>query len=191
MPTSIAHLQTQAQQQAAVQRTVRKLLWVLLGMVLFTIALVPLYDVFCEITGINGKTKQAPEFNLENQFTASGREVDFQFVTQVGAGLPVQFNTVSRQQASRLGTKHQVMFRFQNVSDQAVTIRTVPSVSPPEASQHVLKIECFCFEKMTLAAHESVDVALIYLLATAIPEHVQRMTLAYTVYPVTEEEAAL
>ncbi|ASP39566.1 cytochrome c oxidase assembly protein [Bacterioplanes sanyensis] len=176
--------------QQAIQKTVRQLLLVLLGMVGFTIALVPLYDVFCEVTGLNGKPKRFDLADVQAQSLSAERVLDVQFVTKVGTGLPVSFSAAQGRQIPEPGARNQTQFTFFNQGDDDLWIRTVPSISPAEASPHLLKIECFCFQEMLLKAGEKKEVGLMYLVGANLPEHVSSVTLSYTVYPVKPDALA-
>ncbi len=176
------------------QRGIRKTLWQLSGllalMVVFTIALVPLYDVFCEVTGLNGKPRRVDEAALQAALASSQqRPLQVQFVTRVGQGLPIRFQSALGQQSPVLGGRNQTEFTFENHGDSDLTVRTVPSISPPEASPHILKIECFCFQEMVLKAGEKKQVGLMYLVGAKLPDHVAAVTLSYTVYPVADAPA--
>ncbi|WP_229815418.1 cytochrome c oxidase assembly protein [Bacterioplanes sanyensis] len=166
-------------------------------MVIFTIALVPLYDVFCEVTGLNGKPRRVDDAALQAALSRSQqRPLQMQFVTRVGQGLPVQFRSQQAAQRPVVGGRNQTHFTFENQSDTDLLVRTVPSISPPEASPHILKIECFCFQEMVLKAGEKKQVGLMYLVGAKLPDHVAAVTLSYTVYPVADapavaEEASL
>ncbi|WP_419810947.1 cytochrome c oxidase assembly protein [Bacterioplanoides sp.] len=179
-------------QQLAIQKTIRQLIGALVLMVLFTIAMVPLYDVFCDITGLNGRASgllqplsantQIQEQGLENSDPAR----DIQFITQVGSGLAVSFYPLENSQQAQPGGKHQVHFRFKNLTNQALQVKAVPSVSPPQASRHVLKIECFCFQALTLKPAEQIDIPVVYFLSAEFPDDIPSMTLAYTLFPVVD-----
>lgn len=173
--------------QFGVRKTVLWLCALLVAMVIFTVALIPLYRVFCDWFGINGKVSS--EAYVGNDLVkVSDRQIDMQFITQIGPGLPVNFTSTEYKQDVFLGSRKQVNFKFQNLSKNAVNLRAVPSVSPAEASQYLLKIECFCFQEMTLESNEILDVPLIYLVSTNIPDHLKKITLSYQLYPVNTTE---
>lgn len=172
-------------QQQAVKKTLWQLSGLLLAMVLFTMALVPLYDVFCEVTGLNGKARQMSlEQIRDSSLLSTHRTLEMQFVTRVGTGLPISFEAESGRQSPIFNGRNQTHFTFHNEGNKDLLIRTVPSISPAEASPHVLKIECFCFQEMVLKAGEEKEVGLMYMIGAGLPEHVADITLSYTVYPV-------
>ena len=187
---------TEIEQRLAIQKTIRQLIGALILMVLFTIALVPLYDVFCDITGLNGRasgllqplssdtqTHGVHTQGLPGEISAR----DIQFITQVGSGLAVAFYPLDSSQRVLPGGKHQVYFRFKNLTNQPQQVKAVPSVSPAQASRHVLKIECFCFQALTLKPAEQIDIPVVYFLSAEFPDDISSMTLAYTLFPVMDD----
>lgn len=173
------------EQAVGVRKTLIWLVAMLLGMVIFTLALIPLYRVFCDVFGINGKIALEAQ-QVSDLIKVSDRQVDLQFVTQIGSGLPVSFKAQSIQQRVNLGSRQSTDFVFKNLTDKAVVIRAVPSVSPAEASRYLLKMECFCFQELTLKSQETLTIPLLYFVSANIPEHVKTITLSYQLYPVTQ-----
>lgn len=185
MPVSV-------EQQSDIRKTVAKTVLALAGMVLFTIALIPLYDVFCEVTGLNGRSAGLSQAASTSPTTSQAMTDEtirrIQFVTQTGAGLPVRFQSLESQQGIAPGGKQQVMFRFQNLSDKPVVVKAVPSVSPAQASRHLLKIECFCFQALTLAAKETQDIPVVYFLSASFPDEISSLTLAYNLFAANADD---
>ena len=182
---------TDSERQSAIRATVRQSLWAVVAMVLFTLALIPLYQVFCDVTGLNGRSSglsQAADSELLNSQPGVGAEYDIQFVTQTGTGLALEFKALESSQVIQPGGRKQVMFRFRNLSDQMLVAKAVPSVSPAAASRHLLKIECFCFQELEFAPFEQKDIPLIYFLSAAVPDDFRRLTLAYNLYQVDRSE---
>lgn len=171
-----------------VQRTVTATVVALLAMVGFTIALVPLYDVFCQITGLNGKVASRPQPILSEEVDTS-RYVTVQFITRTDAGLPWRLEPLDRQVRVHPGQSYEVLFAFTNYGDEAYRGRAVPSVSPSQASLHLRKVTCFCFQEQRLAAGEQLRLPLVFQLSPELPESVHTVTLAYTLYPVASEPA--
>ncbi|WP_282040250.1 cytochrome c oxidase assembly protein [Halomonas alimentaria] len=173
-----------------VRRTVAKTLFALAGMFAFAFALVPLYDVFCEVTGLNGKTSGSAQTLVHEEVDAS-RMVTVQFVTRGSAGLPWNLDVETRQVRIHPGQSAEVGFAFHNTGDSAVWGRAVPSVSPARANPHLRKLTCFCFQEQRLEAGERMSAPLVFQLTRDLPEDVNTVTLVYTLYPVTRDEAAL
>ncbi|HSH48744.1 MAG TPA: cytochrome c oxidase assembly protein [Halomonas sp.] len=171
------------QRDQGVRRTVMRTLIVLLGMSLFTVALVPLYDVFCEVTGLNGKTGGSPQA-LVSEGVDSSRLITVQFITRGSQGLDWRLDSKTRQVRVHPGEAHEVMFAFRNQGVEPSTARAVPSVSPSQASLYLRKLTCFCFQEQRLAAGELIEAPLVFQLTTDLPESVKTVTLVYTLYPV-------
>lgn len=172
-----------------VQRTVTGTLVALMAMVAFTIALVPLYDVFCRITGINGGSAASQPSAIVSEDVDTSRYVTVQFITRTGSGLPWRLQALDDQVRVHPGQAYEVNFSFTNHGKQASWGRAVPSVSPGRASQHLRKVTCFCFDEQRLEAGEHLELPIVFQLARDLPEDVHTVTLAYTLYPVAAEPA--
>jgi len=179
----------QARNSAGVRRTVTRTLVVLAGMFAFAFALVPLYDVFCEITGLNGKTSNSAQ-TLVHQEVDTSRMVTVQFITRGSAGLPWVLDVQTRQLRVHPGQSQEVAFTFRNQGAMASSARAVPSVSPSEASLHLRKLSCFCFQEQRLAGGERLEAPLVFQLTRELPPEINTVTLVYTLYPVAPAQAA-
>jgi cytochrome c oxidase assembly protein subunit 11 len=166
-----------------VRRTVMRTLVVLLGMSLFTVALVPLYDVFCEVTGLNGKTGGSPQA-LVSEEADSSRMITVQFITRGSPGLDWRLESKTRQVRVHPGEAREVMFAFRNQGAESSWARAVPSISPSQASLYMRKLTCFCFQEQRLAAGELIEAPLVFQLTTDLPDSIKTVTLVYTLYPV-------
>ncbi|MGE6606510.1 cytochrome c oxidase assembly protein [Halomonas sp. NPDC076908] len=175
----------QQAQAAGVRRTVIRSLAALLGMFAFAFALVPLYDVFCRITGINGKVDATAQSIVHEEVDTS-RYVNVQFITRGSAGLPWQMSVEMRQMSVHPGQTAEVDFTFSNNSPNETWGRAVPSVSPSNATRHLRKVSCFCFEEQQLQGDERLTIPLVFQLARDLPEEINTITLVYTLYPVQE-----
>ncbi|MBF8222103.1 cytochrome c oxidase assembly protein [Halomonas sp. 328] len=173
-----------------VQRTVSRTLVVLVAMFAFAFALVPLYDVFCRITGLNGKVDTTAQALVHEEVDAS-RYVTVQLVTRSGSGLPWRLEVEQRQLRVHPGQAVEVGFTFVNQSEAPQWGRAVPSVSPSNANRHLRKVSCFCFEEQRLEAGERLELPLVFQLARDLPPEVNTVTLVYTLYPVERGALAL
>lgn len=168
--------------QRNVNRTVIKTLVVLAGMFAFAFALVPLYDVFCQVTGLNGKTSAKAQ-SLVSGDVDSSRTVTMQFITRSSAGLPWRLETQTRQVRVHPGQSTEVHFSFTNLGKEVDVARTVPSVTPSEAALHLRKLACFCFQNQRLRPGEKMEAPLVFQLDKQLPEDIRTVTLVYTLYP--------
>ena len=173
-----------------VRRTVVRSVATLVGMFAFAFALVPLYDVFCRVTGINGKVDTTAQA-IVHEGVDDSRYVTVQFITRNGSGLPWNLEVETRQIRVHPGQTTEVGFAFHNASGEGTWGRAVPSVSPSNATRHLRKVSCFCFEEQHLAAGERLELPLVFQLARDLPPDVNTVTLVYTLYPVTRDEAPL
>jgi cytochrome c oxidase assembly protein subunit 11 len=166
-----------------VRRTVVRTVAALVGMFAFAFALVPLYDVFCDLTGLNGKTSSSAQMMIHEEVDTS-RLVTVQFITRGSQGLPWRLSADIRQVRLHPGQSEEVNFTFRNQGSETMSARAVPSVSPSEATLHLRKLACFCFQEQELAAGESLQAPLVFQLARDLPADVKTVTLVYTLYPV-------
>ena len=160
--------------------TALKLVLAAVAMFGFGFALVPLYDVFCEITGINGKTA-GPVERIE-QWVDTSRTIKVQFITTNNAGMPWEFEALQEEVEMHPGAWTQVEFWALNPTTEDMVGQAVPSVSPAEAAQYVQKTECFCFSQQKLKAGEGRNMPLIFSLDPKIPSHIGTVTMSYTIF---------
>lgn len=169
-------------QVQATRRTVRKLLLATAAMFGFGYALVPLYDVFCDITGLNGKTERITAMQAAGMQVDRNRLVTVEFVTSTEAGLPWEFRPLVNKIQVHPGEEKEVEFVARNISDRAVVGQAVPSVAPGPAARYFQKTECFCFTRQPLAARESKSMPVRFLIDPALPADVSTVTLSYTFF---------
>lgn len=186
-------LNKQAEELSAKQQTdlknkrlVSKLLWMLLGSLLFAWALVPLYDVLCDLTGLNGKTNNSQEV-LSTAKVDTSRWVTVQFTSNVMPGLG--WNFYPKQSSIKLhpGQIETVIFVAKNTTNEAVVGRAIPSVTPGIGAANLKKIECFCFVSQTLQPGEEKEMPLRFFVSPELPEDVDAMTLSYAFFPAVKE----
>jgi cytochrome c oxidase assembly protein subunit 11 len=165
------------------RRHVIVLLALAAGMFGFAFALVPLYETFCELTGLNGRT--APRARaVDSAAPAAEREVTIQFLAQTANGLPWEFRPVDKQMRVRLGAMNVARFHVRNRASTAVTGQAVPSVAPARAAPYLSKLECFCFSQQRLEAGAQTDMPVRFFVDKDLPQQVRTLTLSYTFFPV-------
>ncbi|WP_386077718.1 cytochrome c oxidase assembly protein [Vreelandella sp. F11] len=173
----------QDQAKVGVRRTVIRTVAVLVGMFGFAFALVPLYDVFCQITGLNGKVDATAQ-SIVHEEVDDSRYINVQFITRGSPGLPWRMSVEMRQMSVHPGQMAEVDFTFTNNSRSESWGRAVPSVSPSTATTHLRKISCFCFQEQQLQGNERLTIPLVFQLARDLPDDINTITLVYTLYPV-------
>jgi cytochrome c oxidase assembly protein subunit 11 len=159
------------------------------GMLGFAFAMVPLYEVFCEVTGLNGKTSRnavAADTVSQLQVNSGDREVTIQFLAHVANGMPWEFRPTQHQLKVRLGEINTTDYYARNRAAQAVTGQAVPSVAPGYAAKYLHKVECFCFTQQHLAAGEDQRMGVRFYIGNDLPEEIHTLSLSYTLFKVAE-----
>lgn len=165
-------------------KMVIKLVAIVIGMFGFGFALVPLYDVFCDITGINGKTNDSAAV-YESVDIDTSRTVTVEFITRTNTGMPWQFEAKTKRVKVHPGEIGQVDFTAFNPASRSIVGQAVPSVSPGTAALYLNKTECFCFEHQPLAAGESAVMPMQFYVDPQLPDDITFFTVQYTLYDVT------
>lgn len=171
-------------------RLALKLAGIALAMFGFGYALVPLYDVFCDITGLNGKTGRISANDVRAESVVPDREVTVQFVTSINGPLPWEFKALQHSMKVRPGELGTALFTIENKAGHSVVGQAVPSVSPGQASRYFNKTECFCFTQQTLAANEKMEIPVSFVVDPDLPEKVEVLTLSYTYFKAPEQKTS-
>jgi cytochrome c oxidase assembly protein subunit 11 len=165
--------------ERANRRTAVKLGAVAVAMFLFGYALVPLYDVICQVTGLNGKTGRAEAASAS---VDRSRTVTVEFVGQAQTGLPWEFRPMVRSIDVHPGETTSVKYYARNRADEVIIGQAVPSVAPGRAAAQFKKIECFCFTQQTLKPGEAREMAVQFVVDPQLAPEVQTVTLSYTFF---------
>lgn len=177
-------------QQRATRRLVSKLALVVVAMFGFGYLLVPLYDVFCEVTGMNGKTGRLSVAQADRMTTDSSRLVTVEFVTNVNSGFPWNFKPMVSRVEVHPGRQTEVMFEVTNRASEIAIGQAVPSVAPNEAARYFSKTECFCFTEQKLAAGETRRMPVRFIVDPRLPKNIESLTLGYTFFRSTAQAFA-
>lgn len=161
--------------------TIKKSLIAVVGMFAFGFAMVPLYDVFCDITGLNGKTSGRYEVT-EPMVVDENRQVRVQFITHNNESMPWEFKPVKSEIKVNPGEMIQVDFYARNPTSETMTAQAVPSLSPSRGTDYFHKTECFCFNQQVLEPNEEVLMPLIFVVDAALPKDLSVLTLSYTLF---------
>jgi cytochrome c oxidase assembly protein subunit 11 len=154
----------------------------------FGYALVPLYDVFCAVTGLNGKTGTIAQEQAEQLFVDPDRMVTVEFDTNVNGSLPWSFRAMEHRLKVHPGEITDALFVVENHSNKTVVGQAVPSVAPAQASLFFNKTECFCFTQQTLAPGERKEILVRFVVGAELPKKISTLTLSYTYFMVPETE---
>ncbi|QPB81750.1 cytochrome c oxidase assembly protein [Pseudoalteromonas rubra] len=167
----------------------KKLVLLVFGMFAFAFALVPLYDVFCDITGLNGKVDLTAAEASEKQDLA--RQVDVSFTTHTQGQAPFKVKAATYQVTVTPGTLTEVSFTAENLSGDARVMQAIPSVSPGMAAKYLHKLACFCFDQQSMQARQKMSFTLRFYVDTELPIDIAELTLAYTLYDITDRAATV
>ena len=154
-------------------------------------AAVPMYRLFCQMTGYGGTTQVA-----EKPPTHRGqRTLEVRFDTNIANGLPWTFAPEVSRVMLRTGETATVFFKVTNRSNEQVTGQAGYNVSPDQAGSFFDKINCFCFNEQTLGPKETVEMPVVFFLDPALEKdetmaRVDAVTLSYTFYPVRSRPVA-
>lgn len=188
----------QASTRQQIKNLPLKLVMATLLMFGFGFALVPLYDVFCDITGINGKGFERQTLleaeSLESEATkvsatdAMNRKVKVQFIAQPQTGFSGDFYPQSSQLSAPVDTSVTTAYVARNATKGSIKLQAIPSISPAEASSYVTKMECFCFQQQALEAGQEREMGLTFSISSDLPEHIKKVTFSYSLYPLEDQE---
>lgn len=177
-------MSTVAEQPRAVAN--RKLaLRLLLVSVFFTgfgFALVPLYDVICRITGLNGRTNAAAVSVPQNTQVDTSRWVTVEFLSHTMPGVGLEFTPEQFSMKVHPGEVAQVHYKVRNLTSQAFVGQAVPSVTPAVAAPYFQKIECFCFSQQTFQAGETRSMPVVFVVTPELSKDMGTVTLSYTFF---------
>ena len=169
------------------RKLIRKLVLLAIGMFGFGFAMVPLYSVFCDLTGLGGRGVQVVE-NV-GVIEQSDRQIKIRFDANVHSGLPWLFQAKEKSAMVPLGEMNEALFLAMNPSDEAIVGRATYNVTPPEASLYFVKTECFCFTQQVLQANESREMPVYYFIQADLPKYIKEITLSYTFFRNANDDA--
>ena len=167
--------------RSANRRLGLKLVLVTVVMFGFGYALVPLYDIICEVTGLNGRTADGPA-DVTGVVVDEERTLTVQFMATVAVDAPWEFRPAVSKMEVHPGRTYQTTFFARNLVDQPRIARASPSVAPPRAARYFNKTECFCFTLQQFAPGEGKDMPLAFSVSPDVPSDVATLTLSYTFF---------
>lgn len=177
---------TKAELESANAKLAKKMVLVTIGSLMFAFALVPLYNVLCSITGLNGKTDNNAA-TLAKAKVDTSRNVTVQFTSAVMPGLGWNFYPKQASITLHPGKIETVLFEAKNITSQVVVGQAIPSVTPGIASVYLKKVECFCFVNQSLKPGETKIMPLRFFIDPALPKDVSEMTLSYSFFEATKK----
>jgi cytochrome c oxidase assembly protein subunit 11 len=181
-----------ADQQASQARRNRKVKWSLIGfavaMIGVSFAFVPLYQIFCQVTGYGGTTQEASSMPTQ----VFDREVQIRFNADHAKDLPWTFRPAQKEVRVKVGESGLAFYRAENHADKPITGMAIYNVTPLKAGQYFTKVDCFCFTEQMLEPGQEVDMPVTFYVDPEFMDDrdmddVTTITLSYTFYNQTEE----
>lgn len=164
------------------RRLMLRLVAVPLAMFGFGFAMVPLYQIVCDVTGIDGRSGTVTTEQVAAGEVDESRTITVEFVGMVRGELPWDFRPGVRTMEVHPGELKDTIYTVANRSDDPVYGQAVPSVSPSHVSRLFNKTECFCFTEQRLDGGESREMPVRFVIDPDIPEDVNTVTLSYTFF---------
>lgn len=158
-----------------------------IGVIGLSYASVPLYRLYCSITGYGGTTQKTHDPTRINQSIVEGHDIAVSFTSQVSDTLPWTFLPVQDSIDVQPGEKALAFFKVHNLSDEPLIGVATYNVVPPSAGQYFNKIQCFCFDEQRVNPHEEVYMPVHFFVDTDILKdrylkNIREITLSYTFF---------
>jgi cytochrome c oxidase assembly protein subunit 11 len=183
------------------QRANRSLTWKLsgfaAGFLAFGFALVPLYDVLCEVTGFGNQKLLLVQSTERGAGEATrlvadeGRTITVEFITELPSVGSWEFRPVVRSMQVVPGRLYEADFVAHNLTGRDTVAQAVPNVSPGNATAYFRKTECFCFTPQKFLKDEQRSLPVRFVVDPALPKHLDRITLSYVFYDNSTRVGAL
>ena len=161
------------------------------GFFAFGFAMVPLYGLICDVTGLNsagGTGGRVAEAELVKLGVDYDRQVQVEFDYTLNAGLDWEITPQTRAMDVHPGKPYDIVYTVRNNSNREVIAQAIPGVTPWQATEHFNKIACFCFEQQTLAPGETTELKLRFILDRGLPQKYNTVTLSYTFMDTNREK---
>ena len=161
------------------------------AMVGLSFAAVPLYRLFCQVTGFDGTTMRATETAAAIVKPVPGKSVSIRFDANVSRDLMWEFKPTQTQRTVPIGARNIAVYTAKNTSRHPLTGTATFNVTPVQAGQYFSKIQCFCFQEQTLQPDQEVQMPVVFYVDPRILDDpsardITEITLSYTFYPVEQ-----
>ena len=164
------------------QRLVRNLFIVAVAMFGFGYLLAPMYDVICQVAGLNGKTGRIEAKEAAVGKIDKSRVVTVEFTGNANTGLPWEFRPLTKQLTLHPGETAEVKYYVRNLASENITGQAIPSVTPGVSAIDFKKIECFCFSQQTLKPGETREMPVKFYVEADLDRDVKTITLSYAFF---------
>ena len=163
-------------------KTVIYLLSIIFAMICLVIASVPLYNLFCKVTGYSGTACESAAQIIGT------KEYIVTFNIDTPKDPKWNFKALSKNLVTKTGKNNLAIFEFNNISDQEVTVISLYNVLPIKAAKYFNKVECFCYEELIFPANSTQQLPVSFYLDSAIEQdpflkNIDKITLSYSVIP--------
>ncbi len=166
----------------------KKLLVVAMVMFAFGYAMIPFYKKICEVTGLNNLL-QPDTLVEETQQVDTSRLLTVELDANT-RNLPWQFKPLQSTVQMHPGELVEVIYEIKNTSDREVTGQAIPSYAPLLVSQHIKKLECFCFTKQVLKPYEVRKMPVQFLIESEFPKDINTLSISYTFFELNSGTAS-
>jgi cytochrome c oxidase assembly protein subunit 11 len=170
------------------RRLIRGLLLMTAGSFAFGWALIPLYDVFCRLTGA-GNTEARATAATVSEAVDENRLVTVEFMSNPASNGSFEFHPLAQSMQIHPGKLYDTKFYARNLTGSASVAQAVPSIAPGIAARYFHKTECFCFTPQKFAAGEGREMPVRFIVDPQLPANVDRLTLSYAFYDTTQTDA--
>lgn len=167
-----------------IKSTLVKLSLVVVAMYGFSYALVPIYDTFCEITGLNGKTNTVAY--TSEDIKKEDRFVTIKFISNVANAAPLYFEPAVTEMTVQIGKPYNTHYVLKNNSSKKMHTTASPSVAPGKYAEYFKKIECFCFNQQTIDSGETKDLGIQFVIDDELPINTTDIVLSYTMFDISD-----
>jgi cytochrome c oxidase assembly protein subunit 11 len=162
---------------------------VAIAMIGLAFASVPLYRIFCQVTGFGGTPQIADSLDVE----VGERTLTVRFTADTARGMPWRFKPVQKAVSLKVGEQKLAFYQAVNTSDKTITGTATFNVTPVKAGYYFTKIDCFCFTEQTLEPGQEVDMPVAFYVDPEISadpnlDDVTEITLSYTFFPTKTEK---
>ncbi len=158
------------------------------GMIGLSFASVPLYNLFCRVTGYGGTTQVA----VDQSQTVIDRKITVRFDASMSRDLPWAFYPAQKSISMNVGENAVAFYVAENKSDHAASGQATFNVTPLQAGQYFVKVECFCFTEQRLEAGQTANMPVAFYVDPAMADdpdlaYVETITLSYTMFPLEKD----
>jgi len=174
------------------RRTLLLLTGLAVGMFGFGFAMVPLYGLLCQVTGVQsvGRRVAIDESDrVTSPAQAEDRWVTVKLDATVHPDLPWVLEPMQRKLRVRPGESYLVNFIAENRSGSSITAQAIPSIAPWQATGFLSKMECFCFSQQTLSGNERTEMPLRFSVSPDLPADINSLTLSYSVLRISQPDS--